>query len=113
VLEGGTLPDGWAAPRVRWRTGAQGDTLRITGVLDTVLYPKLRGQRLTVYADDDRVARVDVPSGSFVLTIPLLRTTSDDSIIELRARKSFVPRRVGINDDGRHLAFQLDAIAIA
>jgi hypothetical protein len=112
VLSGGRSHDGWAGPHVRSRAGERGRTLQIKGALEADAYPTLRGQRLSVVVDGARVARVEIPNGAFELAIQLPQVTTPDSIIELRATKSFVPRRLRLNEDRRRLAYRLDALRV-
>jgi hypothetical protein len=112
LLSGGRLADRWAGPYVRWRAGERGTNLQISGTLEAEEYPKLRGQTLSVVVDGQKIARVELPNGKFDLVVPLPRATSPDSIIELRARKAFVPHRMWNSDDRRHLSYRLDSLRV-
>jgi hypothetical protein len=112
VVNGGRWDDGWAARYVRWRADHSGSSLQISGSLDSALYPRLRGQVLTVSVDGDRLARELLPEGDFELVIPIRRDGDRRPLIELRASRSFVPRRMGFNQDRRRLAYRLSSLTV-
>ena len=109
---GGWFDDKWAGPNVIRQLDGEGRTLALRGRLPGE-YPNLAGQRLKVTCNGTVLARRDLASGSFSWELPL-PTRGDGSVeVKISARRTFVPKRFGLNEDGRRLAFVLDELALA
>lgn len=108
----GWFDDNWAGPTLTRKLFGDGGTLELRGRLPGE-YPDLAGQRLKVTCNGTVLAHRELTSGSFSWDLPL-PTRRDDSVeIKILARRSFVPKRFGLNHDTRRLAFVLDEITIA
>lgn len=106
----GRYADGWAAPRVEilLRGRTRPGKVVIRGRLPEHC-PVSGGQRLVVECDGAARARIDLAPGSFEVAVSLA-ARAQPWHLTIRAAKSFVPRREGIDDDGRRLAYRLDAV---
>ena len=106
----GHYEDGWAGPRVRWLPEAQGSRLRIAGSIDIEHFPALAGQVITVSVDGTVHERLPLTGGDF--TLELAGPFTPRPVIEMRARKAFVPHHLGLNEDRRRLSYVLTTIEI-
>ncbi len=107
----GWFDDDWAGPVVTRRLAGNGRTLALRGRVPSE-YPDLVGQRLKVTCDGNVLTHRDLAAGSFTWDLPL--PAGGDDVVEIRivARRSFVPKRIGLNRDVRRLAFYLDELAL-
>ena len=102
----GWYPGGWAAPEVEWTFLGRDRTLRVRGTVPDE-YPELRDQEIAVVSDDVEVTRVPV-AGDFTLEVALPEAGDRRARrVRLEAQRWFVPRKAGINDDRRRLAYLL------
>jgi glycosyltransferase involved in cell wall biosynthesis len=109
---GGWFDDLWAGKTVTRRLSGDGQTLALRGRMPGE-YADLVGQRLKVTCNGTVVADRELTPGSFSWDLPL--PTSDprvDVMVEITARRSFVPKRRGLNNDARRLAFYLDELTL-
>jgi len=105
----GWYPDGWAAPEVEWSFLATDRTLHVRGTVPAE-HPELQGQEIAVHSDGVETARVPVGPGDFELDVPLpvgAGTGRHPRRVRLVAQRWFVPRKAGINEDRRRLAYRL------
>ncbi len=113
----GWYDDIWAGPTVTRQLVGNGRTLKIRGRVPGA-YPRLARQRLKVKCNGAVVAHRtvvadDVESGAFSWDLTLPPRDGDHVEIKIRARRSFVPKRLGLNQDGRRLAFLLDELRLS
>ena len=108
----GWFDDSWAGPTLTRRLVGAGGTLALRGRLPGE-YEYLAGQRLTVECDGAVLATRDLLSGSFSWDLPLPSSRDATVEIKIRARRSFSPKRYGLNADNRRLSFVLDELALA
>ncbi len=109
---GGWFDDKWAGPTVIRRLVGDGGTLAIRGRVPGE-YQDLAGQRLKVTCDGTVLALRDLGSGSFSWDLPLPSHHGNAIEIKISARRWFVPKRRGLSNDRRQLAFLLDELALA
>ena len=107
----GWFDDMWAGPTVTRQLVGSGRTLVVRGHLPGE-YPDLTGQRLKVTCDKTVLVRRDLPPGEFAWDLPLPERDHDRVEIKIVARRSFVPKRFGLNNDTRRLAFVLAELAL-
>lgn len=108
----GWFDDMWAGPNVSRRLVGSGQTLAMRGRLPSE-YADLAGQRLRVTCNHKLLADRDLASGAFSWDLPLPAHGDDSVEINIRARRSFVPKRLGLSNDGRRLAFVLDELKLS
>lgn len=108
----GWFDDMWAGPTVTRQLVGGGHTLALRGRLPGE-YPDLAGQRLKVTCNGKVLVHRDLAAGSFSWDLPLQAHGSDSVEIKIFARRSFVPKRLGLSADSRRLAFLLDELGLA
>ncbi len=103
----GWYPGGWAAPEVEWSFLGRDRVLSARGTVPGE-YPQLHGQEIAVLSDGVEVARVPVGPGDFTLEVELPKAGDRRARrVRLEAQRWFVPRKAGINNDRRRLAYLL------
>ncbi len=111
-VAGGRYADGWATRRVRVYSGDRGSSVLVRGTVDTVRYPALRDQHLTVLVGGEVVTEQTLADGEFSVQARLPQRLGPPWRVEVRATKAFVPRRVGLGADRRHLAYMLHSVDV-
>ena len=108
----GWWPDGWAERHARLRLRGPGRVVVLRGTVDTKLFPGLEGQRLEVRRGPTRLAAASLDDGEFELRVPIADDDVAEMIVDLKASRSFRPRRMGLNDDNRRLAYVLESATL-
>ena len=72
-------------------------------------YRMVHGQTIELLIDGRTADRRRVEAGPFRFTVPVERKAGLLDV-ELRSDRYFVPRRVGLGEDGRRLSYLLDRI---
>ncbi|MBI4882834.1 MAG: glycosyltransferase [Actinobacteria bacterium] len=110
---GGWFADKWASDTLVQRIDADGRTLALQGRLPPE-YPELAGQQLTVTCEGEILGVRDLAPGPFSWELPMPPMSSASRVeIRVRAQRSFVPKRAGMNGDTRRLAFYLDELSVS
>ena len=111
-VDRGSFADSWATTRVIRNIPQLGRTLVLRGRLP-MEHKELVGQRLTVWCDGELLIRREVTGGSFAWELDLPRQLGHGDVqVRIHATRSFVPKRPGLNDDVRRLAYYLDELTI-
>jgi GT2 family glycosyltransferase len=108
----GWWPDGWAERHARLRLRGPGRFVVLRGTVNTKLFPGLGGQRLEVRRGKKPLAAVSLDDGEFELRVPVADDDVAEAIVDLKASRSFRPRRMGLNDDNRRLAYELESATL-
>ena len=107
----GWYADEWATTKAHFLLRRNGDRIRIRGSLPQVS-ERLRGKRLKVFCNGERLTEFPVSFGDFEHVVPLRMLAGGELLeVTIEATRFFVPCDEGIGADPRVLSYLLREVA--
>lgn len=100
--------DGWIGRTTYETLDGEGDVVELRGSVPSV-FGRGRKQWLRLQLDGRSLGTFHLAPGAFTIAIPVGSPDGPDRL-RMRAGRTFVPSRLGVNDDGRRLAVRVEGI---